>query len=116
MLVATLVCGATQDAAAVKAGVSSATVQRRLQNPDFKRRLAQARSEMVQRLAGNLTAASSEAVRALLDLIKSGSPTVRLGAARTILEIGARLRESADLEQRVLDLELRLNEKSAASP
>jgi hypothetical protein len=114
IIIASLVCGAKQDAAAAKAGVSTTTVQRRLQNPKFRRRLVEARVEMVQRLAGNLTAASTEAVRTLLELIKSGSPAVKLGASRTILEIGTRMRESADLEQRVLEIEERLNGRSSS--
>ena len=114
VLIAALACGATQEAAAAKAGVSLATVQRRMQNPEFKQRLLQFRSEMVGRLAGNLTVASGEAVRTLMDLLKNGTPTVRLGASRTILETGTKLRESADLEQRVMDLEQRLNEKDSS--
>jgi hypothetical protein len=49
-LIVALVCGATVDAAA-KAGVSPATVYRRLQEPDFQRRLQELRADMVQRTA-----------------------------------------------------------------
>jgi len=44
----------------------------------------------------------------------SVSNSVRLGAARTILEQGTRLRELADLEERMAALEERLGDKSAA--
>ncbi len=64
---------------------------------------------MVQRPAGTLTAAASEAVRTLLELIKSTAPAaVRLGASRSVLEIGMKVRELAELEERLATLEDRL--------
>jgi hypothetical protein len=61
---------------------------------------------MVQRSAGMLTAAAGEAVRTLLGLFKESSPpTVRLGAARAILEVGMKIRQMAELEAQMRDLE-----------
>jgi hypothetical protein len=101
-----LACGATVEAAALKAGISPATVYRRLQNPHFKMKLQQIRSDMVQRTAGVLTAAAGEAVKTLLELQKTSVPhATRLGAARSILEIGMKVRENADMEERLLALE-----------
>jgi hypothetical protein len=61
---------------------------------------------MVQRTAGALTAAGSEAVRTLLALQKETvPPAVRLGAARAVLELGAKMRETAELEARIQALE-----------
>jgi len=115
LLLSALACGATNEVAAQRAGVSVATVERRKRDPKFKKRLNHARAEMVQRTTSTLTAASTEAVRALLDLVKpSAREATRLGAARAILELGTRQRESEDLEQRVLDLEQRLDEKSSS--
>src|SRR6516165_183124 len=62
--------------------------------------------DMVSRTAGTLTATASEAVRTLLELLKStASAAVRLGAARAVLEIGMKVREMADLEERLAALE-----------
>jgi hypothetical protein len=67
------------------------------------------RADMIQRTAGALTAASTESVRTLLELQKpSAPPAVRLGAARSILEIGIKLRVAADLEERLSALEQQL--------
>jgi hypothetical protein len=113
VLLGALGCGATFEVAAQKAGVSPATVTRRMQDPKFRKLLNQSRADMVQRTAGTLTAAATEAVRTLLELLKgSGTPSIRLNAAKTVLEIGAKLRESADLVQRVTELEERLAERS----
>jgi hypothetical protein len=56
-----------------------------------------------------------EAVKTLLSL-QQGTVTnsVRLGAARAILEQGMRLRELADLEERLAALEQRLDSNRAA--
>jgi hypothetical protein len=105
-LLMALACGATIENAARSAGVSQTTVYRRMNDPDFAARLRQMRSDMVQRTAGALTAAATEAVRTLLELQKQPTPAaVRLGAARAVLEIGVKLREVAELEDRIAALE-----------
>src|SRR5438034_2765520 len=102
MLLMALACGATIEAAAQKVGVSQATVYRRLQDPEFQKRLQQLRSDMVKRASSTLNAAGVEAVKTLLALLQSGvPPAVRLGAARSILEIGIKMREVTDLEERL---------------
>jgi hypothetical protein len=105
-LLLALACGATVENAARQVGVSARTAYRRLAEPAFRRRLQALRADMVSRTAGTLTAAASEAVRTLLELLKNPtSPAVRLGAARAVLEIGMKLREMADLEERLAALE-----------
>src|SRR5262249_47455294 len=105
-----LACGASVENAARQCGLCERTVYRRLTEPDFKRRLQELRAEFVQRTAGALTAAATEAVRTLLELQKpSHSGTVRLGAARAILELGMKLREVAELEERIAALEEQLH-------
>jgi hypothetical protein len=81
-------------------------VQRRLQDPAFKARLQEFRSDMVKRNASTLTAASGEAIKTLLSLQQPTSPpAVRLGSAKAVLEIGIRMREVADMEERLTALE-----------
>jgi hypothetical protein len=105
-LLVALACGATVENAARTAGVSEATVYRRLRDPVFRERLQQVRADMVQRASGMLTAATGEAVRTLLSLQKeSVAAGVRLGAARAILELSIKLRELADLEERLAAVE-----------
>jgi hypothetical protein len=106
VLLTALACGATVEGAANKAGVSPATVYRRLKDPEFQRELHQLRSEMVQRMAGMLAAAGGEAVKSLLALLKETGPAaVRLGAARSVIELAVKLREVAELEPRIAALE-----------
>jgi hypothetical protein len=64
---------------------------------------------MVHRAAAQLTAAAMEAVRTLVALQDVAMPpAVRLGAARSILEIGTKLREAAEYEARLAALEQRI--------
>jgi hypothetical protein len=108
-LLLALACGATAEGAARQCGLSERTVYRRLAEPEFRRQLQRVRADMVQRTAGALTAAATESVRTLLELQKPSSPpSVRLGAARAILEIGLKLREVSELEERLAELEERL--------
>ena len=117
MLLMALACGATAEAAAQKAGVSRRTVQRRLADPAFRPRLVQIRADMAQRIAGMLTAAAGEAVKALLELLAASNPSpARLGAVRTVLEYGLKLREAADLEERVAAVEDHIAAQLAPPP
>ena len=115
-LLLALACGASVENAARQAGVSESTAYRRLADSDFGQRLKDLRADMVQRTAGALTAAATEAVRTLLELQKpSAPPAVRLGAARSVLEIGMKVREVADLEERLVALEESLAQTGSRS-
>ena len=104
-----LACGGTAESAARSAGVAVRTVHRRLADAEFSQRLKQLRADMVGRAAGMLTAAAIEAVKTLLALQSAEQPAAaRLGAARSVLELGMKLREAHDLEDRVAALEEQL--------
>jgi hypothetical protein len=107
-----LASGLTVEVAADQAGVSPRTAYRRRADPDFCRRVAELQAEMVQRALGKLADGAAAAVDTLRNLLKAKSENVRLGAARTILELSSRLRETVELEQRLQDLENRLPEKA----
>lgn len=108
-LLLALACGASVEVAAQQAGISATTAYRRLDQPEFKTRLRQIRSDIVQRTAGALTAAATESVRTLLELQKPPNPpATRLGAARSVLEIGLKIREVVELETQMADLEAKM--------
>ncbi len=116
-LVLALACGATVEAAARQCDLSERTVYKRLKEPEFQQRVKQVRSDMVRRSAGLLSAASGEAVRTLLALMKeSAPPSVRLGAARAILELGMKIGELAALEAEVRELEQQIKALGPPNP
>src|SRR3977135_3130560 len=95
-LLLALACGASVESAARQCKLCVRTVYRRLEDPDVHRRIQELRADMFQRTAAALTAAGSEAVRTLLELLKSSNPpATRLGAARAVLEMGMKAREFA---------------------
>jgi hypothetical protein len=116
LLMMALACGATLENAARQAGISESTVRRRIKDQEFQRKITVLRWDMVQRAVGMVTAAMGESVKTLIVLQKETVPSSsRLGAARTMLEIGLKLREQNDLEQRLAAMEERLDAEANQS-
>lgn len=108
-LIAALASGATVRDAAITARVGETTVYRRLREPEFRKQIGDARAELVAQAVARLAAASTDAVTTLTELLGSNAPpAVRLGAARSILELGLKLREHQELADRVAALEAQL--------
>ena len=104
-LILHLASGTTVEAAAELAGISRATAFRRLQDPEFQRRVKQARGEMIERAAGHLAAGATEASITLRNLLASDSEKVRLAAAKTIIEGVLKVRDATEFEERLAKLE-----------
>ena len=110
-LLAALAIGATVENAARKAGISERTAYRRLADPDFQVRVDQMRRENLARTAGMLSGAALGSVKTLVDLAQDVSvpASVRRGAARDVLDMAVKYRESAEMEQRLAAIEDRLS-------
>jgi hypothetical protein len=109
VLVVALACGASPESAAQKAGLSVRTVYRRQADPAFRAQVNEVRADMVRRVADVLTAANMLAIQTITTLQQSAtSEAVRLGAARSIIELGCKLRETVELMDRLAALEARL--------
>lgn len=102
-----LATGRTLRDAAGTSGVSERTAARRWADPAFRLRVSQLRGDMVQRSLGRMADGMGEAADVLRQLLAAESESVRLGAARSLLELGVRLRESVELERRLAELEQR---------
>lgn len=102
-----LAAGRTVMEAAKAAGAGERTVKTWLHDlPAFARRVAELRAEMTSRAVGRLADGMADAADTLGFLCrKARSETVRLGAARALLELGVRVREAVELEERVAALE-----------
>ena len=100
-LIAALAGGATVRDAAIAAGVGEMTVYRRLKERDFRRQLDETRAEILTGAMARLSAAATDAVTTLTSLLAAESESVRLGAARSILDAVLRWREQAELAERL---------------
>jgi hypothetical protein len=110
VLLTALAAGSTVDEAAAKANISPRTAARRLADPTFRQRLNGIRAEMLQRAVGQLLDAGAAATTSLRGLLGAESEMVRLHAAKSILELGTKLMEHVDFEERLTALERRQEE------
>ncbi|HEV3341917.1 MAG TPA: hypothetical protein VG125_16235 [Pirellulales bacterium] len=104
-LILALAAGASVREAAEQAGVGERTVYRRLADADFRRAVSEARGRMFDTAFGRLAGLASKAAETLERLMESEKPAVALGAAKAVLEVGPRLRESTEVEERISRLE-----------
>jgi hypothetical protein len=104
-----LASGATIEVAARESGAGVRTVKTWLSAlPAFGRRVQELRAEMTSRALGRLVDSMASAADTLGFLCRKGkSEMIRLGAARAVLELGNKLRETVELEQRIIALENR---------
>jgi hypothetical protein len=104
-LILALAAGATVREAAERAGVGERTAYRRLANADFRRAVNDARDRMFDAAFGRLVGLASKATETLERLMESDKPSVALGAAKAVLQLGPRLREATEFEERINRLE-----------
>ena len=116
VLALALASGMSVPAAAAEAQVCERTVRRRLKNPAFRRLVARLRGQMLEaalgRLAENMTRAADKVAR----LVDSGNEAVALRAARTLMTVGLRLRDSVELADRVHEMERDLARIKGGAP
>lgn len=106
---AALAAGQTIKDSAAAAGVNEKTVRRWLkETSEFKSRVEELRSEAVSAAMNRLSTDMTAAAAVLAGLLKSRIPIVRLRAAKVVIEVGMKLKDHADLEQRVRELEAKL--------
>ncbi|MCC7425043.1 MAG: hypothetical protein IT428_32640 [Planctomycetaceae bacterium] len=104
-LIVELAGGKTVAEAAAVAGIGERTVYRRLNDPAFRKCLSDARSAFVEQALAKLAGASGRAVATLVTLLDAEADSIKLGAARSILDAGLKLREAVELEDRIRRLE-----------
>jgi hypothetical protein len=97
--------GQTLRDAAAATGIGERTATRRCADPAFRRRVAELRGSMVQLALGRMADGMAEAADKPRQLLAADSESVRLGAARALLELGVKLRESVELAERLDALE-----------
>jgi hypothetical protein len=112
-LIAALAAGASPAAAAGQAKVSARTVFRRLADPEFRRRVDDARAELLERAVGRLTAVGVLAGDRLFHLLQNASSqAVQLGAARAVLDFMFQGAQVHTLVRAVEDLRRQVEELS----
>lgn len=105
-----LALGRTHKQAAAEAGVSERCIYRWNRLPKFRARVNELRGAAVGAAVNKLSTSMTAASDVLAGLLKNKDANVKLRAARAVLELATKLRESEELEARVADLERRAAE------
>jgi hypothetical protein len=106
VLAVNVAAGSSVKAASEAAGCSERTAYRISAEPKFRQRVAELRNEMTSQAVGVLSAAASEAVTTIRELLtKTNEPSVRLNASKAILNALGPLSELAEIRERLSALE-----------
>jgi hypothetical protein len=104
-----LAAGKTAKRAAADCGVGERTVGYWNRDPAFRALVEDTRAELFARAVATLAGRAAAAAGELGRLLNDQDPRVRLRAAVAILTVGNQLRQDGSLEQRVRDLEDRID-------
>jgi hypothetical protein len=115
-LAVALACGESTVDAANQVGVSDRTVRRKMADPEFRRQVAELRAELMSRALDRIANSMTRAAEVLDKLLDSDKDFVQLRAARSLLVLGQRLRDSVDLNDRMRQVEEDLARKTGGVP
>jgi len=112
LIIAALGAGMTHSDAGRAAGVSNRTVRRRLEDPTFSQRVADAAAEYVDQLSKQLTRLAPSAIETMSMLMSApdSPPAVKLRAATCLLNASRVWRDATELEERLRQLETQVAE------
>jgi len=113
--IAALLTEPTIAGAAKKAGISESSILRWLKDEEFQTEYRKARRESVSAAISLLQHASGQAVTTLVEVMldPESSGSVKISAARTVLENSLKAIELEDLAQRIQALETAVEEEDA---
>jgi hypothetical protein len=105
-----LATGSSDREAAKEAGITDRVIRKwKTETPEFNRRVSELRARMTDEALGTLVAGMRSASNTLLYLSRKGrQETVRLGAARSLIELGTKMTESAHVQQQIDELKAEL--------
>jgi hypothetical protein len=105
LAVIALASGSSVRDAANKSGVSERTLFRRVKDSKFQDDVNNARREIIENSLSKLIELSEKAVNTLEQLLQSDNQTVRIAAAKFILQGSLELRREVEFESRISYLE-----------
>lgn len=109
VIAAAIAGGATRKQAAERAKVSVRTVGHRLADPAFKAIVKQYRARMIDRTLGALSKGIAKAAAKLVKLIDADDDGTSHRACTAVLDRFASLQSVADMEERLAELERRID-------
>lgn len=104
-LLSALTSGSSVRDAASAAGMSERTAYRRLQDPDFRARLTDARRQVVASAVERMTVTFVDAIDELHRLVRSEQESTRLRAVKLVMDYVHRFQQQSELHSRIDELE-----------
>jgi transposase-like protein len=111
MLAIAVASGASISEVAAQAGIERSTIYRKLENPAFARRVAEFRDQLIQTALGRVADAMTRGADVLAQMLDSPQDHIRIRAARALISLGLRLRDSVDLTARMREVEHELGRR-----
>ena len=116
MLALALASGTSISDVAAQADIDRRPVYRKLEDPDFRRLVAEYRDRLISTALGRIADSMTRGADALVQMIDAPEPHIRIRAIRTLFSFGMRLRDSIDLNTRMREVELELARKQGVAP
>lgn len=117
VMAAKLAAGASSTEAAKAAGVSRTTAWRKLAEPSFREKVAEARGIIAAGVLSRCVELANKALDTVEELLQTDQPpNVRLGAAKCILSTASEFGERAELSERLAALEAVLGVRPKVTP
>ena len=91
-----------------RAGSTGRTIYRKLDDPAFRSLVAEYRDRLIATALGRIADAMTRGADVLAEMLESPKDHIRIRAARALISLGLRLRESVDLTARMREVELEL--------
>jgi len=104
-LILALADARTVAGAARQAGVARSSVYVWLENPAFRAEVSRVRDLLFTEALDMVNGAMAKAVSKLVEQLDHGSSTIRLKAAQAICQLGMEIRERAETEAKLAELE-----------
>lgn len=104
-VLAALASGASYRAAAATGGIAYQTVGTRMRDPEYRREVQRIRSGMIEQASGRLAESTLAAADTLVELLDAASESIRLSAAKALLDSAHRYRELTELAERLAAIE-----------
>lgn len=92
-----------------KAKIGKTTYYGWMKQPEFKKEVNRQKNELIKQSLFDLKLSSKEAVKVLIELLKSDNETIRLKTALSILEYAKVFMEQDEIIERLKNLEEQLN-------
>ena len=105
LLAMAIASGANASAAAREMELSLSTVQRRMTDPKFRQLVAELRQELLMTALGRVSHNMTRAADTVAALLDAEEPHIRLRAARALMTLGIKLRDSVELSERMKEVE-----------